>query len=748
MRRFLYTFLILLGLTSCGNSITLSSNGKSDYKIVISESADSVTKQAASELQRYFAIISQATLPIVTDAEPVDEHEITVGLSNRVDTTGLNVKSLGKDGFVIRTDDNSVNVIGATSRANMNGVFSLLDDHFGCRKYSSKVEVIPSLTKVVMPKNVTDRQVPTMSYRDTHYKDTYDQVYVDWHKMSHDSHGGQPEWGFWCHSFDNLLPPSEHWDKHPEYFAMRGGKRMTTQPCLTNPAVLEIMCENLEKAMAKKPNATHWSVSSNDNFEYCQCPKCTHVDSIEGSATGSVIRFVNAVAERFPDKVISTLAYQYSRAAPKVTKPLKNVNIMFCSIECNRSAPIETDPDSESFRRDMEGWAKLTDNILVWDYVIQFKNLVSPFLNLHVLQPNLQYFAKNSVVAMFEQGNREIGGEFADLRAYLISKLMWNTNANVDSLITDFTNGYYGAGGVYVKQYIDAITANIVKSGDKLLIFGYPNDASKSYLSPENMAQYKAMFDKAEESVADQPDQLFRVRVARQPIVYAELEYARLEPFNPNGSFTKDANGKTVTNSKYIETLNYFTDICHQEGVVRLSEWHTSPDNYQYTMSQLAKFEDASLAHLKPVKISPQPYQRYTHEGGAVLTDGLHGCGDYRKQWLGWTSPQCEVVVDLETPTMVKKIATTYLQSMYDGILFPQKVTFMVSQDGQNYKTVGSVSEEFDQKNAVFTKEVSASVNQDVRYIKLVSVAREKNPIWHNSTAGNIFTHMDEIVVE
>lgn len=36
------------------------------------------------------------------------------------------------------------------------------------------------------------------------------------------------------------------------------------------------------------------------------------------------------------------------------------------------------------------------------------------------------------------------GGEFAELRAYLISKLLWDAESNVDDVIGDFTYGYYG----------------------------------------------------------------------------------------------------------------------------------------------------------------------------------------------------------------------------------------------------------------------------------------------------------------
>ena len=62
--------------------------------------------------------------------------------------------------------------------------------------------------------------------------------------------------------------------------------------------------------------------------------------------------------------------------------------------------------------------ARISKDIIVWDYVIQFNHLLSPFPNLQVLQPNIQFFAENGVNAMFEQGNREVGGEFAALRSY------------------------------------------------------------------------------------------------------------------------------------------------------------------------------------------------------------------------------------------------------------------------------------------------------------------------------------------
>lgn len=748
------TFSVLLGaallLCSCGGTIRLADRGRSDYRIVVASDADSLTRLAAERFRTYFLRISQADLPVVTDAEAAVPREIVFGPTNRTAGDTSETETLGADGFVIYTDGPALHVTGNTSRGTLNGMYTLLENYLGCRKYSAEAEVIPQREEVALPGRIYDRQVPVIVFRDVHYRGTNDQGYIDWHKLSHDTTGGKPDWGFWCHSFGQLLPADEYFGTHPEYFALVGGKRATTQPCLSNPAVLEIMCDNLAAAMAEKPEARYWSVSTNDNFGYCQCPLCAEVDSIEGSATGSVIRFVNQVAERFPDKVISTLAYQYTRAAPKVTKPLENVNIMFCNIECNRSQPIATDSTSASFRRDMEEWAALTDNILVWDYVIQFKNLVSPFPNFHTLQPNIQYFVDNHVVAMFEQGNREVGGEFADLRAYLVSKLMWNPAADADSLTNDFLDGYYGPAGGHIKEYIDRITDNLIRSGKPLSIFGAPTDGADSYLSPENLAVYEACFDRAEAAVADRPEYLKRVRIARQPLRYAELEQTKLDPYGPHGIYVKAEDGTWKTNPEYTKKLEDFVALCKEEGVTRLSEWHTTPDEYLEMMSRISVVrQEGNLSFEKPVTLSPAPHPKYGRDADKILTNGIRGSNDYKIQWLGWDVPRFEAVVDLGSEQEIARVTATYFQALTDWIFFPKQVTFYVSADGKDYVQTGMEAQpEVNRAVAVGSRAFSSAVGRKARYVKVVTDGVGTCPPWHLGAGGKAFAFMDEIVVE
>src|SRR5690606_31433397 len=194
---------------------------------------------------------------------------------------------------------------------------------------------------------------------------------------------------------------------------------------------------------------------------------------------------------------------------------------------------------SADFRRDVEEWSRIADDIIVWDYVIQFRNLVSPFPNLHVLQPNLQFFADHGVTAMFEQGNREVGGEFAELRAYLISKLLWNPDEDVDALMDDFLSGYYGPAGPFIRKYIDKMTEALLPSGKPLRIFGSPLAARDSQLTPDVMKEYEALLHKAQAAVADAPHYLEGVKSTRLPREYAKVEQAEERWAGDNGVFVR-----------------------------------------------------------------------------------------------------------------------------------------------------------------------------------------------------------------
>ena len=733
-------------------NIVLAEGEVSRYRIVIPAAATAHEVKASTVLQDYLLQISGAAIPIVPADKARSRFEIVLGQNERLDELriGLNLNTLKEDGFLIKTDSMRLIIAGGNEKGTLYGVYTFLEKYLGCRMYSPKVKVIPKQSRIALGP-IDDLQVPVIAFRDTHYRVTWHAEYTDWHKLDHAENGERPDWGMWVHTFNELVSPEIYYHDHPEYYSQVEGKRIPTQLCLTNPEVLEITVQNLRRKVAQNPTATYWSVSQNDNKNFCTCSNCKAIDDREGSPSGSIINFVNQVAEQFPDKMISTLAYEYGRRAPKTLKPRENVNIMLCSIEAYRDKPIAQDPTSADFVKDVEDWGKIAKDIIVWDYVIQFNNLISPFPNLHVLQPNLQFFAEHGVNAMFEQGNREVGGEFAALRAYMISKLLWNPNENADSVMNDFLKGYYGKAGPYIRQYIDEMHAALLASGKPLRIFGTPNEAATSYLTPALIAGYEKIFDHAETVVADSAEILERVRIARLPLEFAIMEQAKKNFAGELGVFQK-VNDRWEVRTSIRSMIDPFTDLCIREGVTQVKEWSCSPEEYRSAMYRL--FSQGMNEHLALGKkinfISPVVEKLPKDADLSMLTDGKRGSHDYDYNWFSFPGENLEVVIDLEGTKTVKRMESAYYQYGFWLRLLPKKVEYFISQDGIQFELVGSVENTLpiDQYGGQQRDFISEFEPRTARYVKVKAYTIGNTPEWHPGAGRPARMLVDEIVVE
>ncbi len=425
--RMVVVVMIVVMVAGCGmkGKITLMNGGKSEYVICVADTGNHQIMRAVNFLQSYLKKIGGADIPVKAGLAEIPAKAIVIN---------PDVRTGHEDAFSIVTVNKQIIITGGTHKGCIYGVVDLLEKQLGCRMYAPGFEVIPKMKAVRIPKlDVKDQ--PVNEYRNVYGRFAEDENYRDWQRIDviQDVFAD----GYYVHTMNSLVPWAENFQKHPEYFALMNGKRIIDQLCLSNPEVLKIALKKLEVDMALQPGKQLWSVSQNDNFSYCQCDACKKIIEEEGSPAGPVIRFVNEVAKHFPDKTISTLAYQYSRQAPKVTKPADNVQIMLCTIELNRSQPIAEDPRSASFLKDIVDWGRIAKHIYLWDYTVNFSHHTTPFPNIHVLQPNIQLFVKNNVFSHFQQSNTDVGHEFSELKSYLLARLLWNPDSKADSIITN-----------------------------------------------------------------------------------------------------------------------------------------------------------------------------------------------------------------------------------------------------------------------------------------------------------------------
>lgn len=546
--------LLLLVFCSVHSFAGISLRENTTYTLYTSPKAPKVLNYAANELELYL----KKTVGVVCKYETTSlcsDYQLILAESAPVSSVQIAQKA-GEDGYVIKVDNHSLSITGGNARGALYGVYAFLEKYLKCRWYASDAFLIPfsGTTKL---KNVEEAYTPPIKWREVLYYDLCDPYLAGVFKLNGNANkkkevspnrfvaagGSNAGWGYWCESFYRLVPPSLY-ALHPEYFPEIKGKRVPpiekrggTQLCLTNPDVLKLSIDQLKKDIAEPITglpiwadtvAYYWSVSQMDGNGFCTCSKCKALDDYDGSHSGSILNYVNKVAENFPEKKIATLAYIYSRKAPIHTKPLSNVAIQLCAIETARDAinePIRTSQLHTLFRDDIKAWGKICNDIIIWDYEIQFQNLVSPFPNFDVMQDNIKFYVDNHSTGIFCQGNREKGGEFAKLRAYLLSKLLWNPNCDIEKVKDDFLTNYYGSASNCIKQYIATMEDGLKKSKLRLSMDGEPEEHRKGYLSDSYINKYVKLFDSAEQSVKDDSVLLARVKEARMPLMYVQLRF-------------------------------------------------------------------------------------------------------------------------------------------------------------------------------------------------------------------------------
>ncbi|MBV9963274.1 MAG: DUF4838 domain-containing protein [Parafilimonas sp.] len=564
-QKFLLTCLYISFITFCSaqNKLQLITNNSSDYVIVLTQNATAAEQKAAKVLQQYFQQISTYKLNIITQEGDGSLKQIIVGRTNKINQQELN--GLDEDGILIKSINNTIILSGGGRKGGLYSVYTFLTDYMNCKALSASNISIPKYNNFSLNAPLYKKYSPTFSYRSTYFVDVMDKNYCDWHKLNY----FMEDWGLWVHSFKTLLPKEQYFASHPEYFALVNGKRTPDQPDLTNPEVLKIVTANLKRLMDSNPSAKYWSVSQNDNSNYCQCPNCKKLDDEQGSHQGSLLTFVNAVAKQFPDKIIATLAYNYSLAPPKNLKPANNV-MMVITTSNDRHVPITNAPNS-SFNIYFKKWTTLTNNIFVWDYISQFGNALSPFPNINTLKPNINFFANNNVHYVFEEGIGNIAGEFSELKCYLVAELMWNKEVKADSLAKNFVDEYYGSGGKYIWRYLKLLNRNADAAKTPLTAGGSPLNAKNTYLSNTNLDAYEALFRQALH-VTDSST-VFAKRIKKE---YLSVLYARLENNKPS------ANDKSYTISKadYAALLDKWYAIAKSVNINYINEGRTKLDDY------------------------------------------------------------------------------------------------------------------------------------------------------------------------
>lgn len=475
-------------------ALPLARGGRSLLPIVISARASDSTKSVASELSEYLGRIAGAKFEVKSGD---GASGIVLGTIQEFPTPALSQALAirnsfdGREAYAIRPQPSRLLLLGATDLGASHAAYRLLDE-LGCRWFfpSPRWEVVPRNSSLSFGRDITDR--PSVLSRSIWYAwgvfndgghprgKSAGQDYADWKRRNHMAESFGVNAG---HALFAVIDLNKaEFDKHPEYYALTGGKRQGPQIELGNPAVRQMVVDYALKYFRDNPRADMVSLDPADGGGYSESPESLKLGTPGDAIFGMANEVARALRKAYPNerKMAGLYAYNWHSDPP----PFEMEPNVYIQLTMAFNGGKMTLPEL------LEAWPKKAKNLGFYAYF-------STWLWDQDRWPGGQAASKHSIKGMFEawdKANRQSGAFATSVSAesgnnwgphgrgyYLANALMWNPQANAEAILDDFYQKSFGAGARAMKAYYEMADASPPMSPGVLgALFRRVDEASKA----------------------------------------------------------------------------------------------------------------------------------------------------------------------------------------------------------------------------------------------------------------------------
>lgn len=520
-------------------------------------------------------------------------------------------EKLGKEEFCIKSQkDGSLTISGGRPRGVLYGVYWFLDRKLGVHWLTPSVEYVPRKTSVDLG-DINHTGKPAFASRlllcTDHRFAARNLINVNSGSSKYPQEYGFEKFfgpnGF-AHNLCTLVPPMRFFKTHPDIYALQRGKRrhgnatgVTASYCLTNPKLAELVVIEARKYLQAHPDTTYFGIEEGDFTEgNCTCENCKAAELKYGKRVGGCwIEFANRVSgalkKEFPHVTFKTFAYLSSKKPPVNIKANDNVAVHYCAWG-QRFGLAYSDPRNQSGQdliKDIKGWKKVTDHILIWDYVACMGSLMSNADNLQNID-NMKLFRDLGAEGVFPEGSapEDIGVYGAAFRSWLLARAMWNPDeCQGEELERTFCKEFFGEkAGAKIAEYYKTYRDVNKKEGFWRFTMAGPLSGTPKFMSPEVTAKVYKLVKEAY-ALADTPEHKKRVQNAMTNIQYLILR---------NYSDMKKANLIDESYDSIEKSLwDFLKANASAYAFSRISK-QIKPLRLRYTIKATAQAEYASIA--------------------------------------------------------------------------------------------------------------------------------------------------------
>ncbi|MCC6421256.1 MAG: DUF4838 domain-containing protein [Gemmataceae bacterium] len=450
--------LALLPISAPAAETPLARGGKALLPVVVSGQAAESTRKVAAELADYLSRISGARFEVKTGDGSTGIVLGTLAEFPRPDLAkALEIRDRfdGKEVFAIRSEGKRLLLLGATDLGASHAAFRLLEV-LGCRWFfpAPEWEVIPHRPDLTADVSETSRPA-LLSRRIWYGYGFFDRnlprVRQDYEAWARHNRMAASLKTYTGHAWQSIiLANKKTFAEHPEYLALVKGQRQGEQLCVSTPAVRALATRWALDFLRRTPQADMVSMETSDGAGQCECAACRALGSISDRAFGLANEVARAVAKEFPGKMVGMLAYsEHSEPPSFVLEPNVYVQLTAGFIR-----------GRYSFDELKELWPKKARkmgfyeyfSVWLWDFDMPPGGRAA---NVRAVRERIRDYVKHRATSLdCESGNNwGVHG----LGYYVANKLMWDPEADVEALRTDFFDRAFGPAAGAVRRYYDRL---------------------------------------------------------------------------------------------------------------------------------------------------------------------------------------------------------------------------------------------------------------------------------------------------
>ena len=435
LRTVLCVFLLFTAISVNGQELLVVEGNLPKSVIVISDSASVQIRKAARFLQEHIKKSTGATLPI-TSKYATGINSIHIGNTSYVQGMKFYIGHLDEDGFIFHnTDARNFIILGGSDWGTEFGIYSFLE-RFLDIQFLMPSEIgthIPRFSNLLIPK-ISMYDNPVYLSRQLEPVYLVDTDLGNWGRANRLR--GRI---LFSHNLLNLYDPKEFGKTNPEFYY----KRITPndfrwQPDFSAKNIADTGAAKIIRFFQAHPNESSYSLGVNDSPDFDQSPASLKrrkgtknylgLEDVSNDYFKWANELVQKVTRVFPDKLFGLLAYSNVAEPPSPIIGVHPNIVPFITYERMRWADSSLKLQGHELNN---AWEKEAKVLGWWDYSYGYNYLV-PRVWFHQMQQYLQWGARNNVKYYFAELYPNWG---EGPKPWVQSKLLWNPDYNVDSLL-------------------------------------------------------------------------------------------------------------------------------------------------------------------------------------------------------------------------------------------------------------------------------------------------------------------------